>query len=649
MTDGADSSRYLKLFLEEGEGYLETFSASLARLEQDPNAGRGSIDELFRTAHSLKGMSAMLGFDGMALLSHELEDLLELLRREGSVADRSSFDALFAALEALESGMEQIAATGDETATDTSRYHSVIETLRGLTRRGEASESESSPAAHEPTPSAAWVLRMQLDPAARMPGARAFLLLRELGRHAVVRGCIPADPATMHEHEMRVFLDDVDDPDELRERVSGMPEVAQIDVQPADGATEQPLSGAAAATVTASAPGVRLAQTVRVEARRLDELMYLTQEVLVARSRLVSMLEGLPPDADRRRAVEELIRHSTQLQRSVMDVRLTPVELALSRLPRLVRDLASRLGKQVKLNMEGLGTEVDRTVVEALADPLVHLVKNAIDHGIEPPEEREAAGKPPQGVLNVGARHTGGQVVIVVRDDGRGIDPAGVASAARQRGLIGADEQAAVSASAERATELLFAPGMSTSAEATEISGRGVGMDAVRTTIRELGGDLWLASEPGKGTTVEMRMPLTLAIMPVLVVCAGDASAAIPIDRVLRVERFEAGRTRRVSGKLVLNRTDADDEGGPVPLVELTQALQHDEQGELRFVVTVRGRTSLFGIAIERLEGQRELVMRPLPAVVRERLPVVGGGLLSSGRIALVLDCERLVDGGELG
>ena len=315
------------------------------------------------------------------------------------------------------------------------------------------------------------------------------------------------------------------------------------------------------------------------------------------------------------------------------------VDAVFMRFPRLVRDLSAKMGKQVDLVLTGRDTELDRTVVDALGDPLVHLVRNSLDHALEPPAEREAAGKPPTGVLELSARQAGGNVVITVRDDGRGIDPARVAAKAAERGLIPADAVASVDMA--RAIELLFEAGFSTAEQTSDISGRGVGMDAVRSALRSLGGAVVMTSEQGVGTTVQVRLPLTLAIMPALLVDSGSVPFAIPLERVERTVNLAEQIVRSVTGKRMLVLKD-----GVLPLIDLGEALGYEPAPEASFVVIARGAERRLALVVEALIGQRELVTRPLPAEAGSQSCLSGGAVLSDGTISLIVDCDALAEAG---
>jgi two-component system chemotaxis sensor kinase CheA len=314
---------------------------------------------------------------------------------------------------------------------------------------------------------------------------------------------------------------------------------------------------------------------------------------------------------------------------------MIPVEAVFLRFPRLVRDLSSKLGKQVDLVLSGQETELDRTVIDALGDPIVHLVRNALDHGLESVEERVAAGKPATGTLEIAARHAGSSIVISVRDDGRGIDVERVARKACDRGLIGPDEIAAVDHA--RAAELLFTPGFSTADTTSDISGRGVGMDAVRSAIRGLGGEATLQAQPGGGTVAEIRLPLTLAIMSALLVQSGGLPFAIPLDRVQRTVRLADHAVRSVAGRRMLVLGDR-----VLPLRDLGEAVGHPPAPDQDHAVVVRAGDGDIALGVELLIGQRELVARALPAAVSDRAALSGGAVLADGQIALIVDCDAL-------
>ncbi|MGH2958680.1 MAG: chemotaxis protein CheA [Solirubrobacterales bacterium] len=443
-------------------------------------------------------------------------------------------------------------------------------------------------------------------------------MVDEVAEHGASR----TDPTAL-EADLRGLLRDRDDSagPEVRAAVA---EAVVSDVlvpdQPAD------LVGAAVKDAQSRA-------TVRVEAARLDTLLHMIGELVVRRS-AVEQLAIENGDTRLVAAVGELTRASQSVQDMVMRVRMVPIDTAFARLPRLVRDLSHQLGKEVTLEIEGRDTELDRTAVDALVEPLMHLVRNAIDHGIEMPDERKKAKKPESGNLLIAARHEGGEVVIAITDDGAGINTEAVVARARERGIIGAD-----AIDGDQAIELLFTPGFSTRAEVTDVSGRGVGMDAVRSAVRGFGGDVSVRSEFGKGTTTELRMPLTLAILPALVVKAGGDSYALQLDRVDRTFKLEEVTLTTTVGQPVV----IFDEGA-MPVVNLAESFNRESAvGTPQFMVTVRSADRQLALVVDEMVGRRELVTRPVPERIRRDSPVSGGAVLASGEIAFIVDCEELI------
>jgi two-component system chemotaxis sensor kinase CheA len=639
-----DLSEYLPMFLAEATEHLQELNLAVVRIEDVPD-DKDTVDQIFRIAHSFKGSSATMGFEGIAALTHRMEDVLELLRQRTGGLSRDAIDVLLECLDALSAAVESIEATGSESIAPAV----LIERLSGLIREDVPNEVDLVQDAMNPDVLAAMAAgRRVVQVVARlvddvsMASVRAYMVIAALSDHGDVLGSAPAEDdlegfdgliveawvATEHEDAT------------VQATVANVPDVASVDVREAeaapvepDGVLDLPLP------VVADAPGrgsggVKAAATVRVDAERLDQLMHMMGELVVHRT----TMEALGAQANvpgLHQAMQDVTRSSQSLQAMVMQVRMIPVEAVFLRFPRLVRDLSNKLDKQVELKLVGQDTELDRTVVDALGDPLVHLVRNSLDHGLEPAADRAAAGKPPVGVLEISARHAGSNVLITVRDDGRGIDPAKVAQIAVARGIIAAD--AAESIDMQRAIELLFSSGFSTAEFTSDISGRGVGMDAVRTMIRELGGEVLMTSEPGVGTKSEIRLPLTLAIMPALVVEMGGASYAIPIDRVERILDLSEQTVRSMAGRKMLLLDD-----GTLPLCDGARAFGHEFAGAPEHAVIVRGADRRIAIGVAALIGQRELVTRPLPNEVGERAAVSGGAVLSNGDITLIVDCDAL-------
>jgi two-component system, chemotaxis family, sensor kinase CheA len=664
-----NTSEYLRMFLAESRENLQSLNLAVIRLEEDPE-DRATVDEIFRIAHTLKGMSATMGFTQIAALTHKMEDVFEQLRQRKGSLEREVVDVLFECLDALSEAVDSIDSDGSENLDPTA----LIGRLLGLIRDADehAAEAAAEAAAAEAAPvlepdvagNGHVSLRIELAADVMMPSVRAFMVLAAAGDHGEVVKSVPEADAidgfdgrvievvVSSEHETEVIVASLSEvPDVASVTLTGAPAAAQppVAAEPAAPAAEPaapaaPADAPAAQARPAEAEAPRSAQrktstTVRVDAERLDQLMHLMSELVVHRTHVESLVarSGVPGLGE---AVGELTRSSQALQSMVMQVRMIPVEAVFMRFPRLVRDLSSKLDKQVELVLTGRETELDRTVIDAVGDPLVHLVRNSLDHALEPPEERVAAGKPATGTLEIAARHAGGNVVITVRDDGRGIDPARVARKAADRGLIPAEAVSQVDM--PRAIELLFAPGFSTVDKASDLSGRGVGMDAVRNAIRELGGNVIVQSQLGAGTSVQIRLPLTLAIMPALLVQCGELPFAIPLERVERTLDLEDQVVRSVAGRPMLVLGD-----GVLPMLDLTKTLGYEGGGETPYAVIAHGGDRRLALAVGSLVGQYELVTRPLPKEIGDAAALSGGAVLASGEIALIVDCDALA--GETG
>jgi two-component system chemotaxis sensor kinase CheA len=649
-----DTAQYLPMFMAEAREHLQELNLAVVRVEETPD-DRETVDEIFRIAHSLKGMSATMGFEGMASLTHHMEDVFELLKQRRGGLDRAAIDVLLECLDALEAAVDSIEADGTEHLDPAA----LNDRLQALVRAPEPEVEEADAGAPDPAALAAAAaatgtrvvrLTVTLSDDTLMPSVRAYMVLAALGEHGELAASVPHhdDVESFDGRVVEAWLASEHENEAILATVKAVPDVAdaaaaELDAAPAAQvvlvADPEPVADAApAAKAEAPAAHKKAAATVRVDAERLDQLMHAMGELVVHRT----LVESLAAHADMpglSQAMQELTRSSQALQAMVMQVRMIPVDAVFMRFPRLVRDLSSKLSKDVELKLVGKDTELDRTVVEALGDPLVHLIRNSLDHGLEPPEDRVAAGKPKTGTLEISARHAGGNVVIEVRDDGRGIDPAKVGTRAVERGLITAE--AATALDGKGAAELLFLPGFSTAEVTSDVSGRGVGMDAVRTMIRELGGEVTLTSELGQGTMAQIRLPLTLAITAALLIEAGGQPYAIPLDRVERTLRLADQTVRSVAGQKMLVLRD-----GVLPVLDGASALGGLPSEHADHAVIVRGQDRRLALAVTRLVGQRELVTRPLPADVADSAAVSGGAVLSDGRIALIVDCDAVESSG---
>lgn len=693
-----DMDKYMGVFVAECRELIETLNLSIVQLEQAPDDA-ATIDEIFRVAHSLKGISSTMGFDLMAGLTHDMEHLLDIVRSGGRAADEELITVLLSCLDLLEQSVDGIEANGSEDidpAPIVARLQQLAsgDAAAGPVAGAATDEARADPPVSLPDPSSLpddldlLHVRVDIEPGCDAVSIRAFMAWSAVEQCGEAVWSEPA-PEDLDEWELPrvdalVARESDAQVDDLREALERIPEIARISVEPwpvpsVGEAVQQPavvvplpaavevkpVDAAAVSAVQPTPTGVervaeaarsapaqvpaassqvkqRKSGTVRVDASRLDSLMHLMGEVVVHRSAVEALIrdQDLAGAAE---AVQELRRSTQSLQAEVMNVRMVPVETAFVRLPRLVRDLSSKLGKEVQIAITGADTEIDRSVVDALGEPLVHLVRNALDHGLEPPDEREAAGKPRTATLGIDAQHAGGNVVISVRDDGRGIDPARVRARAVERGILTADE--ALLLDDRSAVELVFRPGFSTADVATDVSGRGVGMDAVRAMCREWGGDIELESVHGVGSTARIRIPLTLAVMTVLVVNAGDGRVAIPIDRIERTIRLADSPRVDIGGGRRMIRLDE----GVLAEVDLAGSVGYGVESNATFGVIVHGagdrRTVL---AVGSLVGEYEAVTKPLPRALGDEPAFMGAAVQGDGSVVLIVDCDHLVEGAVL-
>src|SRR4051794_9034644 len=655
-----ETSEYLPMFLAEGREHLQELNLAVVRIEETPD-DQETVDEIFRIAHSMKGMSATMGFAGMAALTHEMEDVFELLKQRRGGLSRDAIDCLLQCLDALSAAVDAI----DQTGAEAIEPAPLIERLKGLIRADEASEAEAQADDDEPRGAempdnlselAGGRRVVQISATLRsdvqMPAVRAYMLLSAIAGLGETLACIPGtdDVDSFKGSNIDAWIVSERTDSELAEVAGSVPDIddvhvfeaiADVAVETGDESLDQ-LAPNAAAPEAKAAPaekrggGHKGSSTVRVDSERLDQLMHYMGELVLHRTQV----EALAARADvpgLSQAMQNLTRTSHALQSMVMQVRMIPVEAVFMRFPRLVRDLSQKLAKQVDLQLVGKDTELDRTVVDALGDPLVHLVRNSLDHGLEGPEERKAAGKPETGILEISAQHAGGNVIISVRDDGRGIDPQKVANIAAKKGLIAPEQVDSIDTKA--AIELLFSAGFSTAETTSDISGRGVGMDAVRSSIRELGGEVVMTSEKGVGTCAQIRLPLTLAIMAALIVEADGRPFAIPLDRIERTVRLRDQAVRSVAGQKMLVLSD-----GVLPIVDASVRFGGPEMPEADYAVVVRGGNERLAVVVTKLIGQHELVTRPLPPEVGDGSALSGAAVLADGQIALIVDCDAIAD-----
>jgi two-component system chemotaxis sensor kinase CheA len=609
----------VKEFLVESYENLDQLDRDLVTLEKDPQ-NRERLSSIFRTIHTIKGTCGFFAFNKLESVTHVGENLLSRMRDGLLLLDPERTSALLALVDAVRvmlATIEKTGADGDEV------YQELIDRL---TRLQEADASPAAPPAESapPPPSKARKPRAKKAAAsseAEPPAAASSEAPQTIGETLIRAG--KAEPSqVLHAVQQQIE----GDPLHVGEILVEKGVVQTQDVREAV-ATMQENKGAAVADTN-----------IRVDVGLLDKLMNLVGELVLARNQILQF-NATQKDTTFLGTTQRLNLITTELQESVMKTRMQPIGNVWNRFPRVVRDLAVACGKEVRLEMEGKETELDKTIIEAIKDPLTHIVRNSVDHGIEKPEVRTANGKPAEGCLLLRAFHEGGQVNIEISDDGSGIDVERVKKKALERGLITRDQLERMS---ERETiQLVFLPGFSTAEKITNVSGRGVGMDVVKTNIEKIGGTLDFQNQQGKGTTLKIKIPLTLAIIPALIVTSGGDRYAIPQVSLLELVRLEGGQARK-GIELIHGAPVYRLRGNLLPLVNLTRELQvaakTGEETDVVNIVVLQADERQFGLIVEGINDTEEIVVKPLGKHLKNVSLFAGATIMGDGRVALILD-----------
>lgn len=659
MAVDLDMSQYLDLFVQEAEEGLETLERELLLLERAPTGER--IDVVFRAAHTLKGSSRAMGFSNVAEVTHEMENVLDAARGGTLKVTTEIADALLACLDALRTMCDGIAAgCGDGRADD------------GLVAR-----LQSFLSAPEPIAVSAVVLPPEIVQALEMASAerpvfcatvtltaecvmkyvRAFMAIQAVGEGGELLASVP-DTQSLEdeafEREFTLFFQSDDVPERIASRLRGIGEIADVSVAPYPACEKPELTKSTVSTPLAPTTqdplpndlAPKSGATVRVDVARLDELMNLVGELVIDRARIAQIGAALAGKYTLDKNLEalaettgHLARIAADLQDGLMKTRMMPIETVFNRFPRMVRDLAHKLGKEVELELRGGETELDRSVLEVIGDPLIHILRNSIDHGLELPEAR--GDKPRQGRVVLTARHQENHIVIEIEDDGRGIDAERLKAKAVANGTLSAE-------AAERLTErealnLIFSSGFSTAAQVSEVSGRGVGMDIVRSNLLKLGGMVDLETIVGRGTKFTLRLPLTLAIIRGLLVRVANVVYVLPLGSVVETLRVAREQVQSIRGhEVVVIR------GETVPLVRLRRTFgrndaAHESPDDAAYVVVVGLADRRLGLVVDRLVGEQEVVIKSLNRFCGEVRGISGATILGDGNVALIVDVNGIV------
>ena len=633
--------QYIDVFRSESAEFILAMTDALLALESNPG-DLAPVETLFRAAHSLKGMAGMMGYERTGELTHRMESLMDTVRQGAQLVDPPLIDLMLRATDVLRSLVED--ETSDTTEVDIAPVLAAIEAHlgAGASAGGAANEAAVSTGRSDELPGLR--LRVKLDPESVLKSVRAYMVLKRLNQMGSVVDTVPSAQEIEDERfgdTFEVVFDTEESADAVRRAILGVPEVVEVDVlqgapsqRAAAGGAEERLQAERQAH---RAPKLSETQTVRVSIDHLDTLVDLVGELVILRSRLTSIGEDIGR-ADLDETLEQLHGVLADLQHEVMQARMVPVGNIFRRFPRMVRDLARDLGKDIAFEMDGLDIELDRTVLDEMGDPILHLLRNSVDHGVESPEERRVAGKPERGHIRLVASREREQVHISVSDDGKGIDVERVWAAAVRLGLVSEDERS------DYPTQEILAftcvPGFSTAEHTTKISGRGVGMDVVKARIESLGGSLAIHSEFGAGTTFELTLPLTLAIIQALMVGSAEDVFALPLSAVSEVLAPDEVTVRTIDGNpLIVMRDDT-----LVPLVYLDRvlALPGAVPVEDGHVVLLEVGGELRGLSVPRVLGRQEIVIKPLSEMFGGIAGLGGATVLGDGRIALIIDPRSL-------
>lgn len=688
-----DMSQYLEIFIDETKEHLQGLNQSLLQLEQNPQE-ISMLNEIFRVAHTLKGMSGTMGFSKMAKLTHDMENVLHALRNNDLKVTPKLVDLLFKCLDALENYTENIVNTGTEGSND---YNDIIQELNAAIQKKSVESVQANPsAAGKKQPKDAGniyatasfrlnqyeqnvankaiemgmnVLKITivLNKGCVLKSARAFIIFQTLERHAEI---IKSEPRVediedeKFDFEFTVVCVTKEEADLFLRDLNGIAEVDKVIVNTVEAMDTQGIPSQepfgysesdsedkdmdgkeflqdsrddAGIQVQSQVHKTKTGKTVRVDIDRLDVLMNLVSELIIIKTRLEG-LDGIERSQTYSEAVEYLERITTNLHDAVMKVRMVPVEMVFNRFPRMIRDVAREIGKEIELNMSGEETELDRTVIDEIGDPLIHLLRNSADHGIESKEKRKEFGKSTTGHINLRAYQDGNNVVIEVEDDGQGINLEKVKKKAIEKGLVKKDM--ANTLSQKDIIDFLFKPSFSTSDKITDLSGRGVGLDVVKTKIEQLGGVVEVETEAGKGSKFIIRLPLTLAIIQALLVVIGDEKYAIPLGGTKEIIKITPDQIKMVQKQEVILLRNM-----VVPIVRLDKILEVPKDDKVQkqlTVVIVKKGEKLSGFLVDSLIGQQEIVIKSLGKLLSGIKCIAGATILGDGNVALILDVNSL-------
>ena len=674
-----DTSQYLTMFLEESMENLQTLNESLLELEQNPN-DVDKLNEIFRVAHTIKGMAATMGFTDLAELTHKMEDVLSEFREGKLKVTQDVVTVLFDCLDTLEKMVSNVEEGSDEKVEmqgiidrliSISENDEVKDTKKDLanTKKSEKTEKQDEEESKlelnqydisvikqgQQKGYNAFDIIINISENTLLKSARAFLIVKDLEEIGEI---IKSDPSTEDieneesDLQLKFILMTNSKEEEVYSLVQGISEVREVKVNPIVFEEEkiadikpkeaENLQQKKADNIEQKkevkkeeAPKKehkKVHQSVRVDLERIDKLMNMVSEIVIYRTRLEQIVLSYKSQ-DLTETLEQIGRTTSDLQDLVMKIRMLPLDTVFNRFPRMIRDISVELNKEINFVIEGAETELDRTVIDEIGEPLIHLLRNAADHGVEPQEERIAKGKSPVGTVKLVAYQEGTKALIKVSDDGAGINLGKVKAKAEKMGI------STEGLNDNDIKNLIFAQGFSTNEVVTDISGRGVGMDVVKTKIASLGGTVDLQSEEGVGSTFVIKLPLTLQIIQALLVKIGDETLAISLGFIDRVIDYKEDKIKSTNGKEVIIYRDS-----VIPLIRLNERLEiKSNESDKKFVIIVNVGDKTVGLLVDSLLGQQEIVIKPLGKTLKELSEYIGATILGNGLVTLILDVGALI------
>lgn len=685
-----DVSQYLEIFVEETKEHLQSLNDNILVLENEPE-NKDTINEIFRSAHSLKGMAGTMGYKRMQTLTHDMENVFSEIRNDKLKVTSDLVDILFQCLDALEAYLDNIINTQDEGTDDNA---AIIKLLNDYLNGGSGVAEQAAPQAAQAAPQTAegvvtdfskvnfadfeqhaimeagtknlnvYGVHVKIDPSCILKAARAFLVFKSVEELGEIIKSIPSAQDIEDEKfdlDFDIFVITGESLDKVLATVRNVSEIKDAEgsiikldekkeEKPEETEKTEKTESAKPATVPKAGKPANsqpakgkpvVNRSVRVDIDKLDVLMNLVSELIIAKNGLVSAAATSNTEENQsvNEQIEYLERVTTNLHESVMNVRMVPIETVVNRFPRMIRDLSKKLDKKMELYMTGEETELDRTVIDEIGDPLMHLLRNSADHGLESAEVRRERGKDEIGTIFLNAFQDGNNVVIEVGDDGNGIDIEKVKSKAIEKGTI-TPEQAEVMSDKE-VIDLLFQPSFSTSEKITDVSGRGVGLDVVKSKIESLGGVVECKSVLGEGSTFTIRLPLTLAIIQALMVKLGNEQYAIALGSIQTIEDIPLSDIKYVQGKEVINLR-----GNIIPIIRLGELLDvpdRTEPDESLIVVVIKKGDKQAGLVVDSLVGQMEIVIKSLGKYININKMISGATILGDGEVALIIDANAII------